>query len=224
MQIAPLLAALPNAATIEEWLVGLVTSPWIFVALFAFAAIDGFFPPIPSESAVITLAALWAATGHPIIWLVFAAAAVGAFTGDQIAYRIGRRVDPHRVRLFRTERGANALAWAERTIAHRGAAFILAARYIPIGRVAVNISAGALGYPIARFSGVSAIAALAWSATGIAIGIGSGLWLSDHPVIAVLVGVTVGVLVGMLIDRIMQRFNGGTRVDPTPGDNGSPDL
>lgn len=208
VQIAPLFAAALNAAAIEEWLLELTASPWIFLALFAFATIDGFFPPIPSESAVITLAALWAATGEPTIGLVFVSAALGAFTGDQIAYRIGRRVDPHRIRLFRTERGADALAWAEHTINHRGAAFILAARYIPIGRVAVNLSAGALGYPITRFSGVSTIAAVAWAATGILIGIGSGLWLGDHPVLAVIVGVVVGVLLGMVIDRIMQRFNG----------------
>ena len=35
---------------LEGWALALVGSPWIFVVLYLFATIDGFFPPIPSES------------------------------------------------------------------------------------------------------------------------------------------------------------------------------
>ena len=60
---------------IEAWALALAGSPWIFVVLYLFATIDGFFPPIPSESVVIALAALAISSGQPNIWLVMLVAA-----------------------------------------------------------------------------------------------------------------------------------------------------
>ncbi|HEX5332488.1 MAG TPA: DedA family protein [Cellulomonas sp.] len=191
---------------LEHWTLALAGSPWVYVALYVFATIDGFFPPIPSESVVIGLAALAASTGEPAIAVLIPVAALGAFTGDQIAYTIGTRVDLHRVRLFRGRKGRRALEWAENALAHRGSSFILAARYIPVGRVAVNMTAGALGFPRRRFVGLTALAGLTWAAYGTAIGIGAGAWLKGHPVVAVAVGIVVGVVVGLVIDWALRRF------------------
>ena len=41
----------------ESWILALSASTWVYPALTGFAIIDGFFPPIPSESALIALAA-----------------------------------------------------------------------------------------------------------------------------------------------------------------------
>lgn len=193
---------------IEGWIPTLAESAWVFPALTAFAMIDGFFPPIPSESVVIALASLSVSHGSPNIVLIALAGALGAFIGDQIAYTIGSRVDVHRLRIFRTDRGRKALAWAEHALEHRGSSFVLAARYIPVGRVAVNMSAGALGYPRRRFVGLTALAAVTWAAYGSIVGAGAGLWLADHPVIAVAAGVVVGTLVGVGIDWVLRRWTG----------------
>lgn len=195
-------------STIEGWVPMLADSLWVFPALFLFATVDGFFPPVPSESVVIALASLSVAQGSPNIVLVALAAALGAFAGDQIAYTIGSRVDVHRLKVFRTPRGRRTLAWAEHALAHRGSSFILAARYIPVGRVAVNMTAGALGYPRRRFVGLTALAAVTWSAYGSLVGAGAGLWLEDHPVIAVVAGIVVGTLVGIGIDWVLRRVTG----------------
>jgi len=199
-------------SAIEGWIPALAESLWVYPALLLFAMVDGFFPPIPSESVVIALASLSVAHGEPNLALVMLAGAVGAFTGDQIAYTIGSRVDVHRLRIFRTERGAKALAWAEHALAHRGSSFILAARYIPIGRVAVNMTAGALGYPRKRFVGLTGLAAVTWSAYGTAVGVGAGVWLEAHPLIAVVAGVVVGTVVGLCIDWVLRRWAGLGRV------------
>lgn len=191
---------------LEEWILALAGSGWVYAAVWAFTAIDGFFPPVPSESVVIALAAISMTSGDPHPALLGLVAAVGAFTGDQIAYAIGARVDVHRLRLFRTARGRQALRWAEDALAHRGSSFILAARYIPIGRVAVNMSAGALGYPRRRFVGLTALAGVTWAVYGVLIGMGAGAWLHNHPVIAVVVGVVLGTVVGILIDRALHRW------------------
>lgn len=191
---------------LEEWILALAGSGWVYLGVLAFSAIDGIFPPVPSESVVIGLAAISMVEGAPNLWLLALVAAVGAFIGDQVAYLIGSKVDVHRLRLFRGQQGERALAWAEHALAHRGSSFILAARYIPIGRVAVNMSAGALGYPRRRFMGLSALACVTWAVYGVAIGVGAGAWLHDHPVVAVVVGVCVGAVVGLLIDRVLRRW------------------
>src|SRR5690606_15928355 len=60
---------------------------------------------------------------------------------------------------------------------------------IPVGRVAVNMSAGALGYPWLRFLPVSAAAALTWSAYSAGIGLLAGHWLSGQPLLSAVLGV-----------------------------------
>ena len=40
---------------LEQWALDLAASPWIYLVMYLFATIDGFFPPIPSESVVIRI-------------------------------------------------------------------------------------------------------------------------------------------------------------------------
>ncbi|WP_273653910.1 DedA family protein [Cellulomonas fimi] len=191
----------------EAWVLALVGSPWVFVVLYLFATIDGFFPPIPSESIVIALAALAVAQGEPSLPLVILVAAAGAFTGDQIAYQIGTKVKVREVRFLRSARAQAAIDWAERALEHRGASFIIAARYIPVGRVAVNMTAGALGYSRRRFSALAALAAITWGIYSSAIGIGAAAWLGHNPILAVVVGVIGGILLGIVIDWVLRRYH-----------------
>lgn len=190
----------------EAWVLALVGSPWVFVVLYLFATIDGFFPPIPSESVVIALATLAMSSGEPNLALVILVAAAGAFTGDQIAYQIGTKVKVREVRYLRSPRAQATIDWAERALAHRGASFIIAARYIPVGRVAVNMTAGALGYSRRRFSALAALAAITWGVYSTAIGIGAAAWLGHNPILAVCVGVVGGILLGVVIDWLLRRY------------------
>ncbi len=57
-----------------------VSSPQIYLALFALAAIDGFFPAVPSESLVIT-AGVFATAGEPKLLLVIAVSASAHSSG-----------------------------------------------------------------------------------------------------------------------------------------------
>lgn len=198
----------------DEWVLALVGSPWVFVALYVLVAVDGFFPPIPSESAVIALAALSIASGLPDLWLVVAVAAVGAFTGDLIAYSIGRRIPVRHLRFMRGPRAQRTVDWAERALAERGATFILAARYVPVGRVAVNMTAGAVGFSRARFTGLAGIAAVTWSLYSVALGMSAGVWLEENPMLAVVVGVVLGLLLGLVLDPLLKHVLRGRRGRP----------
>jgi len=193
--------------TLEAWILAMAESFWVFPALYAFATIDGFFPPIPSESVVIALGSLNRSTGVPNLGFVLLFAALGAFTGDQIAYQIGKKINVRGLRFMRSDRAQAALDWAERSLEHRGASFIIAARYVPIGRVAVNMTAGAVGYHRPRFVGLTAIAAVTWACYSALIGIASGSLLEGRPVLAIIVGVIGGVIIGFLVDRAIQWFS-----------------
>jgi membrane-associated protein len=191
---------------IEAWAVALAASPWIFLVVFLFAAVDGFFPPVPSESVVIALAALGFAQGTPDLWLLMLAAALGAFTGDQIAYQVGSRVSGREPRLLRSDRARSGVRRAEDVLARRGASFIIAARFVPVARVAVNMTAGAVRYPRRRFVGLTAIASASWAVYAALIGIGAGAWFGSHLMLGIAVGVVGGVALGVVIDRVLRRF------------------
>lgn len=64
---------------------GAMSSPWVYALLFALAAIDGFFPVVPGESAVIT-AGVFAASGRPELFAVIGVAALdgAAFEHDPV--------------------------------------------------------------------------------------------------------------------------------------------
>ncbi|MGI6878148.1 DedA family protein [Microbacterium sp. gxy059] len=181
----------------------LAGSPVIFLVVFAFALLDGFFPPVPSETVLVGATAIGLSTGHPEWALLGVVAAAGAFTGDNLTYAIGRGVGTRRFRWMRSERGRRAISLAERGLARGGASAILIARYIPIGRTAVNLTAGATRYPRARFVLLSLIAAVSWSAYSVGIGALAGAWLGDHPLIGAGVGIVAAIVLGLVADRII---------------------
>jgi membrane protein DedA with SNARE-associated domain len=179
-----------------------IGSPWLYPIMVSVALIDAVFPPIPSESVLVAAASAAVAGGSTNLWLLCIAAAAGAIVGDNLAYVIGRWVGTERFRWMRHPRVASFLDNARTRLQRHGAPLILAARYIPVGRVAVNMGAGALGYPRKRFFVLTVIAATTWAAYGAAIGTVAGHWFEGHPMIGAVVGIGLAIAVGLVIDRI----------------------
>lgn len=100
---------------VEAWILEIAASVWIYPAMFASAFIDGFFPPVPSESVLVTLVISAQATGVPWLWLIIPVAAVGAWLGDQVAYLFGRRYGTERLLAMRSARGRKTVSWARRS-------------------------------------------------------------------------------------------------------------
>ncbi|WP_344294709.1 DedA family protein [Agromyces neolithicus] len=187
---------------LTDIILSLVQSPWVYVAVFAVCVIDGFFPPVPSETIVIAAAAAGAATAEwgMLVGAVVAAAA-GAIVGDNIAFAIGRRVGLDRWRWMRRESAQRTIRWAREGLRRRATVLILTGRYIPIGRVAINVTAGATGLAPRRFFGLSALAGLSWAVYSVGIGLFAGRWLSGNPLLAALLGIAIAATVGVVIDR-----------------------
>lgn len=149
-------------------------SGWAYAVVFIFAFLDALLPVVPSETAVIT-AGVVSATGQLSLPLVITAAACGAFAGDNTAYFIGHRFGPYaKARFFRGEKGRKTIRWTERQLAERGGELILVARFIPGGRVAVTLSAGATRYPWPRFAVFDAVAGIVWASYAALLGFFGG--------------------------------------------------
>jgi membrane protein DedA with SNARE-associated domain len=181
---------------------GLMGSPWVYAVLLAFAALDGFFPVVPSESLVIT-AGVFAAAGEPILLVVIVVAAAGAFLGDHIAYLFGRTAGERLVQ--RTKPGTKrraAFDRAGRVLEVRGGLIVVVCRYIPGARTAITMTAGAVRYPLRSFSAFDAIAAVTWAAYSALIGYIGGAAFEDDPLKGLALGLGLALSVTAVVELV----------------------
>ncbi|MEV6366275.1 DedA family protein [Micromonospora musae] len=184
-----------------------MSSPWVYLAIFAIAVLDGFFPIVPSETAVIT-AGVFAASGAPYLPAVIVVAAAGALVGDHVSYAIGRAGGS---RLFdRLPAGGRRRAgveWARRGIALRGGLILTVARYVPGGRTAVTLTMGAVGYPRRRFLAFDALAAGSWGLYSALVGYLGGLAFEQDPLRGLLLGLGLALAVTVVVEgvRVLRR-------------------
>jgi len=193
---------------INDFILAAAGQPWVLFLVFACCVIDGFFPPIPSESVVVGLAAVAATADVPNPAFLAATAAAGAFIGDNIAYLIGRRTGTQRWAWMRGQRMQRAFRWAGTELRKRPASLILVARFVPIGRVAVNLTAGATHFPRSRFIGLTVLSALLWATYSVAIGLFFGQWFEENHLLGVIVAVVCAIVLGILVDLAISRLRG----------------
>ena len=163
-------------------------------------AVDGFFPPFPSESVVVALAALSASNGVPDIGPLLAVAAAGAVAGDTVAYLGGRAIGRRRLLQLRFAPLARLVGWAEAGLAARPGTLFLAARYIPLGRFGVNVTAGAVDYPFRRFLPWCIAAGASWAGYTVLVGFAAGKWFEQQPLLGMAVAIIVAFALGWLLD------------------------
>ncbi|MGW0198539.1 DedA family protein [Nonomuraea sp. NPDC003201] len=171
-----------------------MSSPWLYAALFGLALLDGFFPIVPAETSVIT-AAVFAASGETNLALVIVAAALGAFAGDHISYLIGNK-SAGRLR------DKKAFVWARDTLAERGGLVLVVARYIPGGRTATTLTMGAVRHPLRSFTFFDAIAASSWAVYSGLIGFFGGMAFENDPIKGLLLGLGIAVSITALVELV----------------------
>ncbi|PQZ96160.1 alkaline phosphatase [Arthrobacter sp. MYb227] len=184
--------------------------PLSYLMIFLFCAIDGFFPPVPSESLVVALSSLIPNKGMPNPWFLGIVAALGAFVGDNLAYLMGRSIGTDKYSWMRRKRFQHAFAWAGYELRLRPVSLILVARFVPIGRVAVNLVAGATQYPHRRFVFLTCFSSVGWATYSVLIGMLAGQWFQDHHLLGMVVAVIGAMALGVLIDRIVSKASGNT--------------
>lgn len=185
----------------DAWISELAASAWLVPVLFALVVGDAFLVVLPSETAVVALAALSATTGSPSLLTIVPVAAIGAVVGDGLCYLIGRRVGLDRWGWQRTGRIGAAIARVRVAVHRRTAVLVFTARYVPFARIAVNLAAGAGRVPLRRYLPMSVAAGVAWACFNVAIGAIVGELLGDSPLIAIAISVPTAIVLGLVVDR-----------------------
>lgn len=195
-----------------------MSSWWIYVALFGFAALDGFFPAIPSETLVIT-AGVFAAQGEPNLYAIIVTAALGAFVGDHVSYFLGRGAGGRLIDRLKpgTKRHASA-GWARNALAERGGLVLIVARYIPGGRTAVTLTMGAVRYPLRHFTFFAGLAAISWGVYCALVGYLGGKAFEDNPLKGVALGIGLALTVTLVVEVVQhqRRKRSGPAAEPEP--------
>jgi membrane-associated protein len=200
------LAFLPDVLAVfdqfEQW----VSSDWSYLAIFAVAMIDAFFPLVPSETVVITAGVL-AGAGDLNLALVILAASAGAIAGDNVSYWLGHFLGERTVkRVFRGEKSHKAFEWAERQLMQRGTYLIVIARFIPGGRTATTFSAGYIQtFPYRRFLAADVLAGFIWGTYASCLGYFGGKTFEEEPWKGLIVAFVVAVGLAAAVEFVRHR-------------------
>jgi membrane protein DedA with SNARE-associated domain len=199
-----------------------VGSALSYLIAFALPCLDAVLPLLPSETVIIAFGVATAGSTDPRIFLIVACAALGAFTGDNLAYLIGWRFAPGvQARFFNGAKGVARLAWAERSLARFGTGLIIVCRFIPGGRTAVTLCCGLVRYPWRRFALATAIAAVVWASYAFLAGRFGGKAFEDRPLAGFVVAFG-GVLLVSGIIEVARRVIAWRRRTRGQADNDSP--
>lgn len=188
--------------TVNAAILAAAEQPWLLALTYVLIVLDGIVPIVPSEALVMALASL---DGPPALPLLVLVAALGAITGDNVAFAVGRLLGPGRFSGLRLRRMAVALDAGRRQLERRPATVILTGRFVPVGRVAVYLAAGASGYAHRRFLPISVIGGVVWAFYMTALGLLAGAWVEGNPLVGAVVGVLLSLVIGGVVDLVIRR-------------------
>jgi membrane-associated protein len=180
-----------------------MTSPLLYPLLAALVSLDGVVPVIPSEAAVLT-AGVFSRTGTPDLLLVIAAAALGVFVSDHLVYGLSRSAFGPRL-LGRFPRLGRAVAAAGQQLESRIGPLIVISRFLPGGRLTMNVASGTTRVPLSRFSPASALAAVAWATYHAGLGTLGGAAFATNPLLGLASGVALSLVAGGIVEVIRRR-------------------
>lgn len=195
-----------------------MSSPWLYVLLFAVVAADSVLPVFPGETVVITAGAYAVAQDAPSAWILLPVTVLAAVTGDLTAHHLGRGAGPLARWIRRSRTGDRLFNWAEHGLHTRGGAIIVTARFIPGGRTATSLTSGMIRYPRPKFLGFALLAATAWSLYNIGIGMAGGYLFREQPLLGVIIGVGLALVISTVIEkvRIARERRGRSRSEASP--------
>ena len=178
-------------------------SNWSYVIVFVIAAIDAFFPAVPSEATAIA-AGVVAGAGGLAVEVVIVAAAAGAVLGDNITFFFGHFLGERlNRRFFQGEKGRKRVEWARRMLDERGPYLIVVARFIPGGRTVTMFTAGFVdGMPWRRFIVFDAIAGAIWGSYAVLLGYFGGRTFEEEPWKGLLLAFGIAVAVTGVIEAV----------------------
>jgi len=201
---------------VTELLRAALGSPWLWVLVFVVSGLDALLPFMPSETTVVTVAVLLGPDPARLA-LLAAVAATGAWAGDCLGYAAGRSAGPRAIAwLQRGPEGRRRYEWARDQVRRHGGLLIIAARYLPGGRVASALANGSLGYPLRRFVPLDAAGAAIWAVYSVLIGLAGGAAFADEPGKGLLLSFSLGLGLVLAIEAGRRLRSAHARSDRRP--------
>lgn len=167
---------------------------------------DALAPVVPSESVLNLAGAFSASRGVPDFGGVILAAIIGAIIGDNICFRLGKKLIKVVDRLDPNSKAGVSIAWVKRNMNRGAGATIIVARFLPWARWVATIVLGSVGYSWVAFFIYDTIGVIVWACLSVGVGYLGGSLFADYPLLAMIVGVTLGSLVGLLIQKLQARL------------------
>jgi membrane-associated protein len=191
---------------IAEWIAE-VPEQWAYVLCFLFVWFDAVIPIFPGETA-LSAASTLAAAGALQLGLVMLAGALGAIIGDSSLFWIARtsasRFQPQIDKAL--ENPKVRIAWD--ALDRSPGLLIVAGRYVPGMRFAVNASMGLGKIPYRRFLPWSVLGGVLWSVYTCALAYWVATTLAGYPLASLLISslITSAALAGIyFVDRRRRR-------------------
>lgn len=180
----------------------LSSNPWFYLIIFLIALLDSVIPVVPSETTVI-LGGIAAGQGNLLLGLVIVCGALGAISGDSIAYLIGHRAGGWLERVyFHKESRRARLDWAKHQLEVRGGTLLVTARFVPGGRTAITLSSGLTHQPYRRFLAFDTLAGILWATYAGSLGYFFGERFKDDHTKAFLYAFGMALSITVLIEVV----------------------
>lgn len=188
-------------------------SGWTYGIIFGVAALDAFFPVVPSETVVITAAVL-ASQGEGLrLELIIPCAAAGAVCGDNVSYWVGRLAGERIANRFFAGDRRKHLDRAHKWLEERGGYLIVIGRFIPGGRTAVTFSAGSLDWEWLRFIKFDILAGIIWASYASLLGFIGGKSFEHSTWKALLVAFAGAALITVAIELVRKYLHRRRRAE-----------
>lgn len=189
-------------------------SGWVYLFGALSVALSAVLPPVPSTTLFVALGSVSASSGQLNSVLLAAAMFAGAVAGDLATFLLVRRFKLHEWSFFAKPRWRSAFRSAGQRLEDKGLPFVLASRFVPLGRLSLNVAAAVTGQPLRAFAAHSALAGLLWSAYAVGVGTLSGSWPALSTQAAVLLAIGFSLVLGRLINYAVERWE--NRDQPAP--------
>jgi membrane-associated protein len=177
---------------------------WAYLAVFLSVFGDAIIPVFPSETAFSTASAL-AADGTLRLGYVIVAGTAGAILGDSALYWIarlsGHRLQPQIDKAKQHEKVATALEF----IGSSAPLLIVAGRYVPGLRFAVNAMMGIAEYPYRRFLLWSSLGGALWATYTCCLAYVVSTTLKGFPLASVVISGTITTIAMGIIFVVVRR-------------------
>lgn len=196
---------------VQEFVLSLVGSPWLYPVFGLVIAVSAAIPPVPSSALIVALGAVNAHSGHPALILLIVAGTAGSVLGDHVMYLLGRGSRFTQWPLLRSPATQRRVEKLEAKLESGGLYFAVLARFIPLGRTLIALVSGSTRLDLKEWLARTTGAGTIWTAYSLAFGWLTARWIPLPLWAAVAIAVGGSLLLGAIISRVADRLALGSQ-------------